>query len=268
MKTQPFNTAIISTVANFDLYQKSSIYFPSNVCRYVIDGRNGMYSLDSILYMFKVLKGKGIKWLIMADEDVVFQNSSKVFEVIEYMEKNTYHYCGVRDGGVIPHRIYNPHAINTFFSILHFSEIEKEFNKREVVQNNYIKPKEFSDDLSGLKIPFDETSLFEPYYCFYLWLKRNGFQFLPLQADIPFAGDELTTAVYTPQGDLLLYHTWYARAYGVIEKHTMRIDKVLKLAPETELKNEKPIILKSRNYGWKLKLRKTYKKIKMKFKSK
>ena len=66
------NIAILSTVVNFDLYQKSSPLFPKGIPKYVIDGRNGMHAMDSIRYMFKKLKDQNIDWLIMADEDVFF----------------------------------------------------------------------------------------------------------------------------------------------------------------------------------------------------
>jgi hypothetical protein len=71
--------AILSTVINFDLYGKSAQLFPNNVQKYVIDGRNGMHGLQSIFYTMKKLKGKDIEWLVMADEDVLFQSSDLVF---------------------------------------------------------------------------------------------------------------------------------------------------------------------------------------------
>ena len=42
------NIAILSTVINFDLYAESSKYFPNDIQKYVIDGRTGMYGIDSI----------------------------------------------------------------------------------------------------------------------------------------------------------------------------------------------------------------------------
>ena len=133
------NIAILSTVVNFDLYQKSSPLFPKGIPKYVIDGRNGMHAMDSIRYMFKKLKDQNIDWLIMADEDVFFIDSNLVFSLIEKMEASNYSVCGVRDGGIIPHRIQNPYAINTFFSILNFKEISALWNEKEVLNTNRIK---------------------------------------------------------------------------------------------------------------------------------
>jgi len=48
--------ALLSTVINFDLYAKSASYFPKEIPKYIIDGRNGMHGIHSILYMMKKLK--------------------------------------------------------------------------------------------------------------------------------------------------------------------------------------------------------------------
>jgi hypothetical protein len=97
-------TALLSTVINFELYGKSAQLFPKNYKKYVIDGTNGMHGLQSIFYMMKKLKGKNIEWLIMADEDVLFQNPNLVSEIIQKMEKEHYTVCGIRDGGLLSHR--------------------------------------------------------------------------------------------------------------------------------------------------------------------
>ena len=256
--------AIISTVINFELYSKTSHLFPGGITHYVIDGRNGMHGLASIFYTFKKLKNKGIDWLIMADEDVIFQKPEQVFELIEYMKENDYRVAGVREGGVISHKPFNPYAINTFFSILHFSEIEKIFNRREIKNQQYIEPNEFNDDLKGLKMDFDIESLYEPYYCFYFWLKRRKFKFLYLDIGTEFPNDDFTTSVYDPGGNLLLYHTWYARAYGQSEKHTKRINNILKTIPKSTRSSISPIVFKDPYFSWKLRTKKNFRKIKMK----
>lgn len=241
------NIAILSTVINKELYLKSAQLFPQNIQKYVIDGRNGMFGLNSIFYMMKKLKGKGIEWLIMADEDVLFENSELVFEIINKMKKENYTVCGIRDGGLISHRSYNPYLINTFFSIINFKEIESIWNKKEIVKNQQITENEFDDDLSNLAGKFDAFSVYEPYYCFYLWLRRNKKQFLFLDADLPFQKDEITNAVYF-EDKVVLYHTWHARSYGVNKKHTDRINKILELLKYENKIDPKPIVFKDKTF--------------------
>ena len=84
------NIAILTTVINQELYQKSSCLFPTTMQRFVIDGSNKMHGLDSIVYMMKKLKGKGIDWLIMADEDVLFIDTKGIYETINFSFRNSF----------------------------------------------------------------------------------------------------------------------------------------------------------------------------------
>lgn len=260
------NIAILSTVVNFDLYRKSALLFPK-VPKYVIDGRNGMHSIDTIIYMFKRLKDKNIDWLIMADEDVLFIEPNLVFGIIEKMEKEQITVCGVRDGGVIPHRIQNPNAINTFFSILNFKEVLAIWNEKEVLKNQYAIEGEFDDDLSQLTSEYNTKSIFEPYYCFYFWLRRIGKKILFLDAEMPFENDQIANLVKDHLGNDLLYHTWYARSYGVNEKHTKRIDHIFDKVPFDGSQWVAPTIFKDRTYAFKKKLSKQSARVFNKIKS-
>lgn len=252
------NIAIISTVINFDLYQKTSKCFPQEIPKIVIDGTNGMYGIDSILYMFKKIKHQDFDWIIMADEDVVFEDTSVVFEIIHYMENHNYIACGVQDGGVIAHRNYNPNVINTFFSILKFNEVKAIFDKKEILENQYCLPNEFSNANASFPYLYDENSLYEPYYCFYLWLLRKGKKILYL--DSVMENDMIANALYF-QEKKIATHTWYARAYGKDIHQTNRINSYLKVCEN--INKLKPKIHKSHTF----KLRKRIKKVIQKFKS-
>jgi hypothetical protein len=261
------NIAILSTVINKELYKKSSQLFPLNIRKYVIDGTNGMHGLDSIFYMMHKLKGKGIDWLIMADEDVLFENPEMVFDIIQKMESQNFTVCGVRDGGLISHRKENPCVINTFFSIINFKEIELIWDENEVLKNNYTIDNEFDDDLRSLKGAFDVKSIYEPYYCFYLWLRRKEKQFLFLDTDQPFVDDEITNAVYF-EDKVLLYHTWYARSYGINKKHTDRINKILELLKFENKIISNPIVFKHKTFFIIKSIKKLYKRMLMKIQMK
>jgi hypothetical protein len=78
-----------------------------------------------------------------------------------------------------------------------------------------------------LSFKYDIQSLYEPYYCFYLWLRREGEHFLFLDAGVPFKEDHITNSIIGISGKSFAFHTWHARSYGVNIKHTRRIDKVL-----------------------------------------
>ena len=259
--------AILTTVANFDLYQKTVQLFPKNVQKYVIDGRNGMHGIHSILFMINKLKGKGIEWLVMADEDVVFKNSEAVFSIIEKMKNNDITVCGVRDGGIISHRNYNPYLINTFFSILNFKEIEVIWNEKEMLSNQFLTENEFDDEVAKLFYEYDISSLYEPYYCFYLWLRRKGKKFLFL--DSVMEEDGVSNNVIF-NDEIILCHTWYARSYGISEKHTKRINNLLGKDLNFEInrkeQKEKIIFYKKKTFTIEQMIKKQYRRICLKLK--
>jgi len=250
--------AIITTVSNYDLYEKTVATFPDLPKIYNVDGRSGFFGLDSILYSFKKLKTKKeIRWLVFCDEDILFQSESSFYALLEHLEKNEVDVCGIRDGGLLSWRDKNPYLINPFFSIFNFQKIIKTFNEEEIRQQKSIEEQEFCDDLSELKYSFDENSTFEEYYCFFLWLRRKSFKFYFLNAAAgAFKNDVETTAVYNQENELVLYHTWYARAYGRNDYHTGRIDNVIKsgkiIKPPSDrkiitFKNKKFILSKKYN---------------------
>ncbi|TBX69247.1 hypothetical protein EZL74_07690 [Flavobacterium silvisoli] len=256
--------AIITTLINKDLYQKSAQLFPKGIQKYVIEGSKGMFALDSICYMMKKLKGKGIEWLIMADEDVLFMNPDGVYDIIDYLQTNDFIVCGVRDGGQIKTRKQSPFAINTFFSVVNFKKLEQLWDSSAVHKNQYILPNEFQEDLAALKEEYDVMSLYEPYYCFYFWLRRKGEKIFFLNATEPFEDDGLTTMVFDTSGKELLYHTWYARSYGENEKHTQRIDKVFDLIKFDDTKNPEYIYFYDKLFYFKKYWRKNRIRVKMK----
>ena len=254
--------AILTTVANFELYKKTSQLFPKGIQKYVIDGTDSMHGLESIYYMMKKLKGKGVEWLIMADEDVIFSNSNTVFSIIDDMQEKNITVCGVRDGGVIKHRKQNPWVINTFFSILDFKTVENIWNKNEVKKHQYALKNEFDDDLSSLIEEYDTESVYEPYYCFYFWLRRKAKKILFLEASMH--DDSISNKVMY-SNEVFLHHTWYARSYGEIKKHTNRIntilDKMYIYSAEDNFNDNEVIIFKDNTFLFKKMVKKIYKKI-------
>ncbi|MFA5300869.1 MAG: hypothetical protein WC389_21980, partial [Lutibacter sp.] len=237
--------AILSTVNNFKLYEKSSALYPNDIQSYVIDGRNGMFGIHSINYMMKIFKKKDINWLILMDEDALFINSDLVFPLIEYMETHNYIISGIRDGGMLPERSGNPYVMNPFFSIIDLKKLKKIWNKNEMLNNHYIKDDEFIDDLSDLKYPYNKKSMSEPYYGFYFWLKRKKLKLLYLDVSLPFKDDQITNIVHDIEGRPILYHTWFSREYGDERgRHTYRIDKVFDKFKTVKYKNIEPIVYK------------------------
>lgn len=237
--------ALLTTVINWDLYKRSSVYFPDSTERYVIDGTNGMYGIESIFFMIKKLKNSSIDWLVMADEDVLFIDPEGIHSIIDKMEKENFLVCGARDGGAMELRNHNPNSINTFFSIINFRRLKQLWNSKEILKNQYILQNEFDDYPKDSSIPFDAMSLYESYYCFYFWLRRKGEKILFLNAKTPF-NDGITTLLFDTNNKTLLYHTWFARVYGKNEEQTTRIDEIFNLLKPANNQYKQPIIFKDK----------------------
>ena len=219
---------IVTTVASFNLYNRTATLFPKEIDKIVIDGTNGMYGLNSIDFMFSKLKNKGYEWIIMADEDVFFYDSDIVFDLINYMDNKDLDICGVRDGGVIQHRFHNPEAINTFFSVINFKKINEKYNYREIkVFQRYLPELYLNKAYDFLQYSFDIKSLKEPYYCFYFWALLKDFKFLYLDTINPVGKDEIGNIILSPTGEKIAFHSWYARAFEVYEDQTIRINSFL-----------------------------------------
>lgn len=244
--------AIITTVSNWDLYEKTKMFFPAGIKIFAIDGTKGFYGINSLVLSMKDLKKKNVDWLIMADEDVIFTNTQKVFQLINYLAANDYSACGMRDGGTLEWRNKNPLMVNTYFSILHLNEIYTIYDQDVMLKNQYVLENEFKKNLQNLPFQnYDTNSLFEGYYCFFLWLLRNNKKIKYLDATNPIKGDYATTRLLDHGGEEILYHTWYARFFNKDSAQTQRINKILEYGVPTG-SNEKVQMLKNDYYHFKL----------------
>ena len=135
--------------------------------------------------------------------------------------------------------------------------------RKEIQKQQYSNPNEFTEDLKNLNVEFDVTSLYEPYYCFFLWLKRKNQRFLFLNAELLHPDtDELATKVYALDNKPLLIHTWYARAYGKNAAQTKRIDSIIDTyAPDSNDHSKEAEVYKDEFFKYKLGLRKLKKRI-------
>jgi len=210
--------------------------------------------------MFKKLKHQRIKWIIMADEDVIFVNAEAIFSIIREMQEKKYGVAGIRDGGLLSWRDKNPYLINPFFCILDFEKISSFYDEKEFLKHNYLIEGEFDDDLSNLKFNYSRLSSFENYYCFFIWLRRKNIKFKFLNAvSSGFENDLETTTVFDLNNDVLLYHTWYARTYGIDVKNTTRINNVINTGVFVKEFDERKIIyLKNYSFSLKKKAKKFY----------
>ena len=219
-----FNIGTLSTVVNFDLYHRSAALFPNEVPKFVIDGTNGTYGIDSIRLLFGRTPKLDIDYLVCFDEDFILTDFNIIKELIKFMEHNDIDIAGVRDGGIITHREHHPLCLNTFFNVINYRKISEKWSWKIVSSHQKIIEGEFdNENLSSLAYKYNLSSLFEPYYCFYLWALRSGSKILYLDA---FMCDDNISNTVIWNNKLVGYHTWYARKYQKDTAQTSRIDRL------------------------------------------
>jgi len=221
--------AIVTTVLNDELYQKSLKSYPEKIDYYKIDGRYGCYGIHAIELTLR--KMSAYDFIVMIDEDVVFENNSELFSLVREMKQNQIEVSGCRDfdmGG--KRHDGNPLVMNTFFLIINMfllKHSKSQFN----FKSPHILPSKFFEGQFLLQTPYKKENLYslrEPYYWFFLTLWKNGASFLYLKnTQKYFVNDEVTTSLFGMNNLPICHHTWYARAYNTEQIQKERIDRLM-----------------------------------------
>lgn len=210
-----------------ELLDKSKQFYEHlNISKLYVNGKGGLYGLE---FLEKIINDKSIKfeWIVLLDEDFFLTDADKLFSLLSYMKNNNYHVCGMPDGGVVNIRHHNPISINPFFSIINLEKVRNIYNRKE------IKRTTFDDDLMSympkdlIKTSYDIDS-FEKYYKLFFFLLRKKLNFLYLDAEpadmIDNKLDSISTAIKNHDGDVIGFHSWYARQW---KEHEQRINNLI-----------------------------------------
>ena len=220
-----YKNALVSVSQNDHLFRKTSVTWPEKFDLIKIDGSNGMCGLEAIFLLFQ--KQLSYKYVILIDEDVVVENPAIFHKIVDYMDGNKLDIVGLPDADMGEVRKFNPFACNPFLCFIDYQRVLKKFCKKEILNNQFIKKKEFDIDFTISISNTDTLSLKESYYCFFFWLRRKGFRFGYLDSNQDFSeNDPITTSIYFNKS-LIGHHSWYAREYGRDLTHTQRINNLL-----------------------------------------
>ena len=221
--------AIVTTVLNDKLYQKSLKSYPEKLDYFKIDGRFGCYGIHAIELTLK--KMSAYDFIVMVDEDVVFENNSELFSLMREMKQNQIEISGCRDfdmGG--KRHDGNPLVMNTFFLVINnlILKLRKSqfiFKNPQIFQNEFFEEKFLSQTIYNKENLY---SLREPYYWFFLALWKDETNFFYLKnAQRYFVNDAVTTSVFGLNAFPICHHAWYARAYNFDQYQTERIDRLM-----------------------------------------
>lgn len=174
-------------------------------------------------YLLKIFEEVKTDWAINIDEDCLIINERKIYSLLDYMEKNSFDYCGMPDGGVCVHRQHNPITMNPFFNIFNVKKIKEKFNIQKI--NETIFKKDFEEitkkELMKTNFKYDN---FEPFYNFFFWLLEENFK--PLFLNAYQHKDSISTVLTDQNNEEFLIHTWYSREFEKNSFHKQRIDKI------------------------------------------
>lgn len=160
-------------------------------------------------------------WIVNADEDFFVCNESEIDNLISAMEENGYDYCGVADGGIIPHRTNSAYNVNPFFNVFNCDKIKEKLH--EFTEQKGIEARNKLD-------PNDQMT--EPFAGLLFWLYDN-FHCLFLE-DIE--STDGTSTVIKFNNKPIGIHSWYSRVYGKDEAQTKRIDECIEWAKLNQMK--------------------------------
>lgn len=221
--------AIVTTVLNDKLYQKSLKSYPEKLDYFKIDGRFGCYGIHAIELTLK--KMSAYDFIVMVDEDVVFENNSELFSLVREMKQNQIEISGCRDfdmGG--KRHDGNPLVMNTFFLLIN-NLVLKHRKSQCIFKNPPIFPNDFFEEKFLSQTTYRKENLYslrEPYYWFFLALWKDGANFLYLKnVQRYFFNDEVTTTVFGRNNLPICHHSWYARAYDINQIQKERIDDLM-----------------------------------------
>ena len=178
-------------------------------------------------YLYQMVQDVDCDIAINIDEDAYVIDNAALLSLLNYVIANNIVCCGMRDGGALSIRNFNPIIQQPFFNIINIMAVRKKYNQKEIKQFDYNANKEELIKLLPVSLQNYEGlkyTDFEPYYNFFFWMARN---FKMMYLDVAKHNDGLTTIVYNQLHEPVLMHTWYSREYNLDAFHTSRIKAVI-----------------------------------------
>lgn len=210
---------VVVTTRSMDdeLYALASALFPNLPARRLV-GRTAEGYLEEVLAI------PDAAWVINIDEDAFVVDMTALYDLLDLMDRDGFDYCGVSDGGVIPHRNNSPLVVNPFFNIFRVECIRGRLAERP---EKPIPLEELDTIVIGRKVHIDELAYVEPFDPLLTWLSQT---FRPLYLPARAHEDGITTVVSTPEGRDFILHTWYTRMFRIDLDQRRRIQARIRQA--------------------------------------
>ena len=213
---------VVITTRSMDdeLYTLAAALFPARPARRLV-GRTAEG------YLGEVLTIGDADWVVNIDEDAFVVDAVGVMDLIDLMRREGIDYCGVSDGGVIPHRNNSPLVVNPFFNVFHVAAIREQV---AACRNTDLPLEGLDTSVLGRRVPTEQLAYVEPFDSLLTWLSQR---FRPLYLSARSHEDGITTIVSTPDGRDIVLHTWYSRMFRTDLGQRRRIQARIRQAYET-----------------------------------
>ena len=222
--------------------QQSQIkkYFP-NSKSIIVDGSDKSLWPNSMFKWIDSVKNSNEKYFVLIDEDCFLVNKEEILNTLNLLENNTHDIIGCPDG-YHPFRTCNPIVINPFLLFGRVSDVKEKIKidfynlkyKIKSLPGLYQKGHHYEwSNSAGIKYKhiYKETFIYphpilstfyfqdgkEPYYCFFWYLKEQGFNFGYL---FPFMDEKLisTNPKINESSKEMAIHIWESRNMTTSQK--------------------------------------------------
>lgn len=217
------NIKIYTRSINYELYKKSqyTIGLPYPRKRLVNTTGDG--------YFYRLIGDTTCDIAINIDEDAFVINDNGILELIEFMMKEGYIYCGMPDCITVRHG--NPIVTNPFFNIINIKKIREKLNRADIDNFDYGRFRQELIDRLPSTVNCTNGSFeyfdIESYYTLFLWM---AYHFTPLYLDADICTDGTSSVLKNHIGHPIVLHSWYSREYRRDIRQTERIESLYKQA--------------------------------------
>jgi hypothetical protein len=218
--------AVITCFQNFDLFKiTSNENSQAQISIYSFNGRNGIYGLKFLLYIFqRYYYFKKYEIIAFLDEDFMIVDKLVFHEYLNSCINSKFTFCGVRDGGETPMRDYSPIIPNTFCLFVKTREVFNLFVAGDILAEPGLEVSDYKELKETFKNPYNLFGKEEPYYNFFLYYMRRGLKVKFIETQ---NGEDNETLVCDDDGRVFGVHTWYARDFSRDNFSAERIMKIL-----------------------------------------
>ena len=101
-----------------------------------------LYGTTAEGYLYTMVQDVDCDIAINIDEDAYVIDNSALESLLNYVIDNNIVCCGMRDGGVLSIRNFNPIIQQPFFNIINLKAVREKYNQQEIEQFDYLANKE------------------------------------------------------------------------------------------------------------------------------